>query len=195
MTNSIILPKEAKAIPNHNGYYAHPDGYILSKKRKCIKILVPEITKNGYMRVVLSNDGKTKRYLLHRLIAFVFLENGENKCTINHVDGNKGNNNINNLEWATYSENHLHAYKKLGRKPNINQLGNFNEKSALSKRVFQFSKDGILIKDYPSVNEAGRQNPQIDSKSISAACLGKIKSCGGYVWSYNYKQLEKEITQ
>ena len=65
--------------------------------------------KDGYLRVNLSKDGKALRCTIHRLVAQTFLENTDNKETVNHIDGNKTNNNVDNLEWATRSENLKHA--------------------------------------------------------------------------------------
>ena len=66
--------------------------------------------KNGYLYVDLQHVGYKLKFPLHRLIATHFIPNPENKRTVNHIDGNKLNNTINNLEWATDSENIQHAY-------------------------------------------------------------------------------------
>lgn len=184
MTDKIILPRNSKSIPDWDGYYITAIGDVFSEKWGKIKKLKPDVSAKGYMRVTFSQSNKTKRFLVHRLVATLFIPNPENKKTVNHKDGNPSNNNVKNLEWATHSENHIHAFKALGKKANLNQKGKFNEKSALSKVVFQYDKNGQFIKSYPSVNEAQRQNPRIDAKNISSACLGKIKSCGGYIWKY-----------
>jgi hypothetical protein len=68
-----------------------------------------------YKRVTLCCNNKTKRFLIHRLIATIFIPNPENKPCVNHIDGNKSNNNISNLEWCTYSENERHSYDILGK--------------------------------------------------------------------------------
>lgn len=65
----------------------------------------------GYLRVKLSKDGKSRRVMLHRIIAEAFIENLENKRVINHKNGIKADNRIENLEWITQSENCKHAYK------------------------------------------------------------------------------------
>ena len=97
-----------------DNYIVYKDGRIWSKQRN--KFMKIQITKNGYCQLHIN---KVPLYL-HRILAECFIPNPENKRTINHKDGNKQNNNLNNLEWMTHSENHKHAYSTLNRKPNIN---------------------------------------------------------------------------
>ncbi|MDF2649560.1 MAG: hypothetical protein K0Q73_5365 [Paenibacillus sp.] len=68
-------------------------------------LLKPEVTKRGYLRVTLSKNGMTSRYLLHRLVASHFVENTFNKPEVNHKDHIKNNNEASNLEWMTHAEN------------------------------------------------------------------------------------------
>lgn len=77
------------------------------------KILTQEILKNGYPGIRLSKNGIKKRIAAHRIIAKAFLPNPENKPCINHKDGDRTNNNIENLEWCTYSENNIHEWRVL----------------------------------------------------------------------------------
>ena len=70
-----------------------------------------EIGKNGYYRVGLTKDNKTKHFLIHRLVGIAFMPNPENKPQINHKNGNKLDNRLENLEWVTRSENSIHAIK------------------------------------------------------------------------------------
>ena len=88
---------------NYVGYFVSKCGKIFSERTK--RILKPKIDKDGYCVYVFSNSGVRKHISGHRLVAETFLDNPENKPTVNHIDGNKSNNNISNLEWATYSEN------------------------------------------------------------------------------------------
>jgi hypothetical protein len=71
--------------------------------------LAIRIDRNGYQRVILSKNNKRKHRRVHRLLAIQYLPNPENKRCVNHIDGNKKNNDLSNLEWTTYSENQKHA--------------------------------------------------------------------------------------
>ena len=84
---------------------------------------------SGYLRTNLNIDGKVKGYFVHRLVAELFVENPEGKPFVNHIDGNKLNNNANNLEWCTRSENERHAWK-IGLK---HQSGVRGEKHGMHK--------------------------------------------------------------
>ena len=75
------------------------------------KMLKPTLKSNGYYYVSLSRNCKTPKYDIHKLVAIAFLENPNNYKCVNHIDGNKLNNNINNLEWCSYSYNAIHANK------------------------------------------------------------------------------------
>ena len=75
------------------------------------KLLSLTNTSTGYKKVELVKNGKKKSYKVHRLVAMAFIDNPENKPEVNHIDGNKINNHVDNLEWVTSSENSIHAYK------------------------------------------------------------------------------------
>lgn len=74
-------------------------------KRKCKTIMkTPSLSGKGYLKTSLCKNGKIKYAFIHRLVAQAFIPNPENKPTVDHIDRNKLNNNVNNLRWATYTE-------------------------------------------------------------------------------------------
>ena len=91
-------------------YIVNVDGTIWNKKTNYY--VKHRVISNGYVRVSLHR----KEFYLHRVIAECFIPNPYNKRTVNHKDGNKQNNTIDNLEWMTHSENHKHAYDVLNKK-------------------------------------------------------------------------------
>ena len=96
-----------KKIPNYEHYYATTDGKIYSLFSN--KYLKPYKNKYGYYSVALLKNGKQKTYQIHRLIALTYLQqNGKNY--VNHIDGNKSNNMLCNLEFVTFNENIKHAW-------------------------------------------------------------------------------------
>lgn len=78
-------------------------------------VIVGGTANTGYKVVILGGRVKPENYYVHRLVAEAFCPNPEKKRCVNHIDGNKCNNAADNLEWVTYSENQLHAYRVLGR--------------------------------------------------------------------------------
>lgn len=80
------------------------------KNNNTCKLRKKSLTKRGYYSIMFSFKNKFKFIPVHRLVALAFIPNPENKICVNHIDGNKLNNNVNNLEWATHSENNQHAY-------------------------------------------------------------------------------------
>lgn len=100
-----------KDIPDYEGLYQISNfGNVksisrMSYKRKCETIIKkPCLSGKGYLKVTLCKDGTKKYVFIHRLVAQMFIPNPENKLTVDHIDRNKLNNNVNNLRWATYSE-------------------------------------------------------------------------------------------
>lgn len=91
-----------------SGYTIREDGQITSRFGRTIK---PQVAKNGYVRIELWSDGVGKKYFLHRLLALAFIPNPDGKPQVNHINGDKSDNRLVNLEWCTQSENQLHAYR------------------------------------------------------------------------------------
>lgn len=131
-----------RTIPNYSRYVASNTGLIKTfdwKGSGKEKILSPALDQSGYFRTMLKrDDGKTHTVKIHRIIAQTFIPNTENKAEVNHKNGNKTDNNINNLEWVTHQENVQHAFALGLAKP---RRGEKNNKSILTeKQVIEIRK-------------------------------------------------------
>lgn len=148
-----------------------------SKFKGKIKILSND--KDGYKITVLHKNSKPTTFRVHRLVGINFINNTDNKPVINHKNGIKYDNHIENLEWCTRSENDLHAYKLGLRTVNKTALGKKGYDSFTGHIVKQYSLDGILIAEFGSMLEAKRQT---GISHICSACNGKRKTAGGFIW-------------
>lgn len=173
----MTLIKEIwKDIPNYEGLYQASNlGNIKSLERynykghhNLEKILKPTLCKNGYLYVNLCKSKKTKIIQVHKLIAITFLKNPNNYLCINHIDGNKTNNLVYNLEYCTYSHNEKEAYR-LGLKKTI--------------PTNQYYLDGTFIKTWKSREEI-KKELGLNPSDIWRVCKGQRKTCGGYIWKY-----------
>ena len=153
------------SVSNEGAIYSHSKGDFKKINQR----------KDGYMVTTLYKDGKNKNVYLHRLVIEHF-SNESPKDTVNHKDGNKANNTINNLEWATYAENNNHAIT-FGLNSSEHKR---NKKGSI--KVSQYDKDGNLINTYPSMREAERQT------GVTATEIGhgvrKGWKYGGFIWKF-----------
>lgn len=135
-------------------------------------ILKEKTNKFGYKFVSLSNKFGRKNKMIHRLVAIAFIENKNGYKEVNHIDGNKCNNNVNNLEWCSRSDNMLHAYK----------LGLRKGTSKINSKILQLS-DGEVIKIWNNISEI-KSTLKLDYSSIYQCCKNKRKSCNGFQWKF-----------
>lgn len=172
-------------IPGYEGLYKVSNR---GRVRKGERLKTPRVDHGGYLTVCLFKHSKQKHMKVHRLVALAFIPNPENKKTVNHKDGNKANNCVYNLEWATQSENIIHANKTGLRVVTDAQrmAASVNgrktcDRNRVRKAVFCV-KEGIR-REYESAHEAARAVSGVPSPII-ACCKGKKKQYKGYEWGY-----------
>lgn len=139
------------------------------------RILRMKKYSNGYLNVSLCKCGDIKTCSVHRLVAQAFLPNPDGLPCVNHKDNDRTNNRVENLEWCDWKYN--------------NNYGDHNEKLSqskingkCSKKVYQFTLDGKLVREWPSTAECGRNG--FISTSVSYCCRGERKTHRGFKWSY-----------
>ena len=175
-------------IKEYVGYYITKDGQVYSNKRqKFLKITY----QYKYPSVQICINGKVTTKTIHRLMALAYLPKINGKNYVNHINGIKNDNRLENLEWCSPKENSIHAIKNnLFQPPKKNRID-------LSKKVFQYDLNNNFIAEYPSVNEASRVN-KISQRHISSCANGgeyrisggikkfvKTNTASGYIWKYN----------
>ena len=160
-------------------------------------ILKPYISNSGYLLVGLYKQQKRDRKLLHRLVAEAFIPNPDNKPEIDHINTIKTDNTVflnkdgsinyekTNLRWTTRKENINNQLTKAKMQINARKRskGKYGKKHHRSKPIIQYDKEGNFIREWDCANDVERALG-ISNKHIGSVCLGKRKSCGGYIWKY-----------
>lgn len=180
------IPVGFLPIPGYDdSYFVSKEGEIWSEKSH--RILKPVRANNGYAHIELFSRNGGKIFLIHRIVANVFIPNPENKPQVNHIDEDKMNNAVSNLEWVTAKENMSHGtrlqrqkastdYKSPSRVSAARENGKARRKS-----VCQFF-DGKLMKIYPSAKAAAIENNLNHSHICECANKTRYKHVGGFSW-------------
>ena len=146
-----------KDVKNYEGLYAVTScGKIWSYRSK--KFLKPFADKDGYLKVGLYKDNKKKNFKIHRLVALAYIPNPDGLETVDHIDGNKEHNYINNLQWMTQKDN---AIKGNSKKIRCVETG----------KIFDSAR--IAAKEM-----------SLNNSTISSVCNGKRKTAGGYHFEF-----------
>lgn len=158
--------EEWKDVQGYEGLYQVSNtGQVRGVKRG--KTLKPHKSKAGYLEVTLSKQNTFAYFLIHRLVAQAFIPNPEGKPQINHKNGVKTDNRLDNLEWSTRSENQRHRFSVLGQRGHT------------ARPVRCVDTNEV----YPSAKLAA-QKLGLCRSAISLCCLGKRKSTGGYHFKF-----------
>jgi len=193
--------KEWRDIKEYEGRYSVSNtgdvmslDYMHTKKNVIMK---QSVDKDGYFRIQLCKNGIYKSFFVHRLVLEAFSYNYENKPTVNHINGIKSDNRIDNLQWATYSEQNQHAWdnglkfmtekKREASKKNIriciSKRDNEKNGSNNSINVDKYSLNNEYICTYSSISKAS------ELTNISASCINNCingknyrKTAGGFIW-------------
>ena len=156
-----------KEIKNLPGYFATKDGRIYSMKTD--KYLA-QFTTRGYKQINVYHNGGHQVYYVHKLVAETFIENLENKTHVLHLNGDKTDNRVENLVWASHEESMNKA-----RSLTTYKTGRYN------KMVLQFDLDGNFIKAYDTITQASKATG-VNDTCISDCTRGTQKTAGGFVW-------------
>lgn len=184
-----------KPMPGFEGYYLISNrGNVWSIRSS--RLLKLKETPQGYLRVSPSVDGCRKECDVHRLVALAFIPNTEDMPTVNHINENKKDNRVENLEWATVAEQNVHGtrieravahtdwknrkidYSAVAAKHEYHQINR-----GQMKPVLQYDKHGVFVARYDGVAEAARR-VGVSAGHICCCLKGRRKTSGGYQWKY-----------
>ena len=182
-----------KPIPGYEGLYSVSNkGDVFSHRAN--KLLAPKQSNVGYLRVTLCrgiNDHKT--YGIHRLVAMAFIPNPNGKPTVNHINEIKGDNRVENLEWATTAEQNTHGtriaramahtdWSKRNEKTDyaaVAEKHDYSKQSMCNRKLTRVLKDGVIVGEFRSQREASAFSGVSRSK-VSQCVSGIRKTCKGY---------------
>lgn len=176
-----------RKVKDFNLYSVSDQGNIRNDKTG--RILKGGLDTYGYPQVILCKNGSRINRKIHRIVAETFISNPDNKPQINHIDGDKTNNEVSNLEWCTNQENQNHFWRVLDNDTHKkNRSISHKNKGLLSENPN--AKSVIRLEDgkiFKTIKEAAIDTG-INYHHIGEVCRGKRKSIGGYHWKF-YKEV------
>lgn len=168
-----------KDIIGYEGLYEVSDtGRVRNKITQ--RVFRCSLGTTGYHQVHLRKNSKPRTYLVHRLVAQAFLINENKLPQVNHVDEDKSNNDVSNLEWCTPKQNANHGTRieRITNSINYSVVGKKN-----SKPIKQINKDSAVVRIWNSIKECQRETG-FDASNIIKCCKGKAKTSYGFLWEY-----------
>jgi hypothetical protein len=163
------LSKQWRDIPGYEGLYLVSDcGEVVGLSRGLQR---PAVDSYGYFRTALCKNGELKSFYVHRLVAMAFIQNPDNKPTVNHKNEDKTDNRVANLEWADVAAQNRHGTR----------MARANASRKIP--VEQIDVSGNVVRRWPGTVDAVRELG-LQKSSIRKCCKGQQKSCGGFIWRY-----------
>ena len=168
-----------RSLPHDTVIHRGKEVYTLPKAGKYLK---PTIEKNGYLGVCLYAPRKHrgfKKKAIHRLVAEAFIPNPNGYEEVNHIDEDKTNNRLENLEWCTHQQNCAHGTRGM-------RIGESNRKNPKKKRrkIAQYAMNGDLIKVFPSITELGRCGYNAGNAWRCANGESHYSHSQGFIWRF-----------
>lgn len=178
-----------KEIEGYPKYYISNLGKVYSTKGKVTRELKQYLSNCGYKLVKLSNNGKQRIFNVHRLVAEAFITNHNNFNCVDHINGDRTDNRVQNLRWCSASDNHNFRLARDNHRVSNKE----NIKSESSKRRYQYSgtvyqySGETLITSYTSTYQAEKLNKGWNHQGVSIAIQGGYKTKNGWVNVNQYK--------
>jgi hypothetical protein len=148
-----------------------------------VRILKQNLKKNGYIYISLCKNNSYRYFRVHRLVAINFIENTYNKPSVNHKNGIKTDNRVENLEWVTNKENSVHSVLTGLYKSPRHWVGITGSKHPRSVSVHQLNDNGEIVNTFCSALDASK-HANAQQQNIIKVCKGKRQKAGGYKWEY-----------
>lgn len=182
-----------KVLKENENYEVSNTGKVRNTKTK--EELKPWIINSGYYSIALYGNNHDRRTrTVHRLVAETFIENNNNhKSIVNHIDNNRLNNHVDNLEWVDYKGNSAHAVRQ-GRLDTHTARAHLSKVS--SKEVYQKDMEGNIIKKWSSPREVEKETDgYFLASKISAVARGRRNHHRNFKWEYVYKDSKRSLNK